>query len=377
MAIRAWMISALVSGFLAATVDAEEGAGISKQYKALKYPSPRSFGTWAILDRDGANRRVEPYLSSLGLGEFGVGTIISPPFSISTDTIRFTICGHDGQGGGQQKNFMALVDASTGQTLERTVAPGSDPMQERSWDVGRLKGRKVRIEAHDGVAAGGFAWLGVGRIDAGPPLAVDFRRGMPEGWEVRSPQPDRRFEILGDGVPFLRDASIYSMVPSTGTLEIPCGFAAERLFFLGCTVARGKPLEIYGHVEILYRSGPPDRFPLMYGYTLDGEGKLPGRSKAMHLHPSSDPFQHYLALGPRAEVIERLRIEWNPEQRVVPRITAITCETGAAGENLEALPDAQISAEEEAWIKSHTITPTSPSLEAIKAEIRRAHRMPP
>jgi hypothetical protein len=350
-------------------------AAVSGEYQALKYPAPPAQGTWAVLDRDGANRRVEPYLSSLGGGEAGTGVIASPPFAVEVDKITFTLCGHDGNGGGREKNFIALVDATSGGTILKTPAPGSDPMRELSWDVAPLKGRKVRIEVHDGLAEGAFAWLGVGRIDAGPPLTVDFSQGVPEGWKVTVRPEEDRTEVVTDGVPFLRRPSVYTLVPAVGECEIPCGVEAQRLFFLGGTVPGGKPLEDYGSIEIVYRDGSADRVPLLFGYTLDDDLKLLSKSKAMYLHPSGDVFEPYLVVACRPEVIEKIVLRRNPKQSLLPRITAITCQTTAANDHLAALPDSKPSAEEAAWIKSHTITADSPRMDEITAEIRRANKM--
>lgn len=367
------LVAVLVLGWIWGPARSDGPAGPQTRYKALLCDLPPASGTWAILDRDGANRQVEPYLSSLAQGEFGTGTVTSPAFSIEVERITFTICGHDGQGGGEQKNFIALVDGRSGYTLRRTVAPGSDPLQPRSWDVGDIAGRKVRIQIRDGIASGAFAWLGVGEIDAGPQLRVDFRKGMPEGWEVSQIPREARTEPIQGGIPFL--ALRETLIPTRGAVEIPCGFAARRLFVLGCTVFRGKPLETHGTIEIHYRSGPPGRIPLMIGYTLEGQFKLLSRSKAMHLHPSGDPFQYYLVLAPRDEVIERIRLEGNPDHPGAPWITAITCETQATAENLKPLPDSRPGPEEEAWIRAHTISPDSPRMEEIEKEIRRAHHM--
>ncbi len=375
MAIRLCLAAAVLSLFAPWGAAADNERGTSPQYQALKYPLPPLPGTWAILDFDGARRQVEPYLSSLGFGEAGTGVVVSPEFAVSVDAITFTICGHDGQGGGREKNLAALVDAATGRTLEKTLAPGSDPMQQRSWDVGRLQGHKVRIEVHDGIAEGAYAWLGVGKIDAGPALNVDFRKGLPDDWKVTTPREQPRTELVQGGIPFLRRAGAYTMIPHQGPIEIACGFAAERLFLLGCTVAGGKPLETYGHVEIVYRDGPPERYPLMLGFTLDDDNKLPSPSKAIHLHRSGDRFQYYLVLGCRPGVIDKIRLQRSSQNDLVPRITAITCQTQAASDHLAALPDCRPRAEEAAWIQSHTISQDSPNLEQIKAEIRRAHKM--
>jgi hypothetical protein len=375
MAIRICIAAALASILLPCAA-AEDRPAISREYQALEYPLPASQGTWAVVDFDGARRQVEPYLSSLGGGESGTGVIVSPQFSVAVDTITFTICGHDGQGGGREQNYAALVDAESGNTLRKAFAPGSDPMQERSWDVGELRGRKVRFEVHDKNAAGAYAWIGIGRVDAGPALDIDFRQGMPNDWKALPPPDRQRTETVAGGIPFLRRAGLYTIIPRQGPIDIACGLAANRLFLLGCTVPRGEPLETYGHVEIIYRNSPPERYPLMYGFTLDGEGKLFSPSKALHLHRSGDQFQHYLVVAPRPEVIEKIRLARNPAHDVLPRITAITCQTQAVADNLLPLPDCRPSAAEDAWIQSHTISRDRPNMDRVAAEIRRAHKMP-
>jgi len=353
----------------------DEGAGASKKYKALKHAPPSLAGTWAILDHDGANRTVPRYLSSLGGGETGTGTLLSPPFRVATDTIRFTICGHDGEHGGQKKNYIALTDAKKGLSLRQTFAPGSDAMQEQSWNVARLKGREVRIEVHDGDSNGAFAWMGIGRIDAGKELCVDFAGGIPAGWITAGKSGTHETETVCGGVPFRRYVAPYSMVPASGSEEIPCGFVAERLYFLGCTVPQGKPLDSFGTIEIVYRDGDADRYPLMLGYTLDLAGKLLSKSKAMHLHSSGDVFQHYLVVAPKPAILEKIVLRSNPDRDVLPQITAVTCQTEAADDHLESLPDCPESAEEAAWIQSHTIGPDSPKIEEIKAQVRQANKI--
>ena len=100
-----WITAALFGGLLPAAAMGQEMDGAEAKYKALECPSPTLGTTWAILERDGANRPVEPYLSSLGQGEAGTGTVASPPFVIAVGTITFTLCGHDGQAGGRGENW--------------------------------------------------------------------------------------------------------------------------------------------------------------------------------------------------------------------------------------------------------------------------------
>ena len=96
-----WMLLVLLGSTLTSAALSQETKESSTKYKALQCPQPTMGTTWAIVEHDGANRKVDPYLSSLGQGESGTGTIASPSFVIDTDTIRFTICGHDGPPGGR------------------------------------------------------------------------------------------------------------------------------------------------------------------------------------------------------------------------------------------------------------------------------------
>jgi hypothetical protein len=96
-------------------------------------------------------------------------------------------------------------------------------------------------------------------------------------------------------------------------------------------------------------------------------------SKAIHLHPSADPFQYYLVIAPRNEAIDKIRLMAEPGSGSVPRITAITCETSAVNDRLIPLPATSLSAEETAWIAGHTISADSLDLDRIVEEIRKAH----
>ena len=280
-----------------------------------------------------------------------------------------------GQMGNAARTYIALVNTHKGTALRKTTAPANDVLQERSWDVADLKDREVRIEVRDGIAEGAFAWLGIGSIDAGPALRVDFRSGLPDGWKRTiakrtSATSSSRVQCLSSA---MRES--HGLIPAKGEVELPCGFVAERVFLLGCTVPTGTPLTCYGAVEFHYRSGSVDSFPLVYGFTLDGQGKLLSPSKAMYLRRSSDPFQYVLALAPEKEVIEIIRLVASPTRGPIPQITAITCETRDSNEHLLPLPKEQPSPEDTAWIAAHTITTTSPDRHAIERELRKAHEL--
>lgn len=371
---RMGMAAAAMILVLSGAEAADEATGVSKIYRALKCPAPLAASTWAIMDRDGGNRPVDPYLSSLGQGESGRGTVVSPPFTIDSDTITFTLCGHDGMGGGRGENFLALVDLRKGRTLEKTPAPGNDAMQTLSWDVSRLKGTEVRIEAHDGNAEGAYAWFGIGRIDAGESLRVDFRQGLPEGWQTEGPPMSLRSEVVSGGLPFRRYANIYTLMPRAKTAEIPCGFKAKRLFVLGATVAGGKLLDECGAIEVLYAGGAQDTIPLVVGFTLDAQYKQFHPSPALRLHPTEDPFQHYFVIDCRDAVIEEIRLVPHPDAGNLPQITAITCETDATAETLEELPDAQPAADEKAWILKNAISAEGLTIAKVRQEVQRGSK---
>jgi len=376
MTARCSILITFIGICLASVAVSQDKADVSATYQALKCPLPSSGTTWTILEHDGANREVDPYLSSLGQGETGTGTISSPVFKLETDTIRFTICGHDGADGKRGVNLIALVDARKGTDLRATTAPANDALQERSWDVAEHKGKEVRVDVRDALAEGGFAWMGIGRIDAGPGLQVDFRNGLPEGWTRSAREAEVRLEVISGAVPFQRNASGTGLIPAKGEVEIPCGFEAERVFLLGCTVPGGTPLTWYGAVELHYQSGRVDSFPLIYGFTLDGQDKVLSPSKVMYLRPSSDPFQYVLALAPSKEVIQMIRLVASPTRGPVPLVTAITCETQQKSENLVPLPKEQQTADDAAWIKSHTISSDAPDRHAIEQELRKVHKLP-
>jgi len=362
---------------LSSIATGEDNAPASPRFKALKCPEPSLGQTWGILDRDGANRKVEPYLSSLASGEAGTGMISSPPFIVDCDKIAFTICGHDGNKKGRNnQNYIAIVDARKGEVLMKTPPPHQDSMEEQSWDVSKIRGMQVRIELRDGDGGNAFAWFGAGRIDAGPSMQIDFRKGMPKGWaEPERKTTEARYEVLAGGVPFKRATGIYTMIPISGAVEINCGFTAERLYFLGCTVNGGKPLETYGGIEIHYKTGSPEVFPLMCGFTLDDAGKLLSPCAATHLLPSADPYQPYLVIKPRADVITKIRLVTNPKE-IVPRITAITCETTAQADTLMPLPTTVMDPKESARIDAGCIAFDKLDLNGIMETIRKANKMP-
>ncbi|NQV31223.1 MAG: HEAT repeat domain-containing protein, partial [Phycisphaeraceae bacterium] len=342
-----------------------EGHRVPATYQTLERRTVSQGRPWAVLERDGASRSVKPYLSSLAQGETATGVIASPEFVVPGRTITFTLCGHDGQGGGRGEDFMALVDADKGRILKKTAPPGNDTMKTFTWDVSQFTGTRARVEVHDGNPGTAYAWLGVGSIDASPAFKIDFSQGMPAGWAHPEPKILRRVDLVTEGVPFRQAADLSHLIPPQGSAEFACGFTANRLFFLGATVDTGEPGACYGGIELHYKTGSPDVFPLICAYTLNALQDLAGRPRATHLHAAGDTNQFYLAITPRQAVIEKIRLVAEPKQGPIPQITAITCETTASHDRLIPLTGQSISPQEANWIHSHSISAESPELGSV------------
>jgi hypothetical protein len=264
---------------------------------------------------------------------------------------------------------VALVDAVSGKVLRKEPAPGRDDLVERSLDVKDLAGRKARIQVRDGNSGSAFAWLGVGRIDAGPEMSVDFSKGIPEGW-VAPPPPERAIVFVGDAVPF-RDLG-RTLVPARGEVRLPCGFAAKRLHFLGCTVEYGRPPDHRGDIVIHYREGPPERIPLLIGFTVECDDKALSASKTMRLRPTSSAFLYSLAVVPRAGTIEAIELRGDAAAGPSPSIRGITVETDAAATSLLDLPDRAPEAGEEAAIEARAVSASSLRIDQVIEELQQA-----
>lgn len=336
--------------------------------------------TWGLSDRDGANRSTPPYLSSLVGGEVETGRIASPPFTINVDSIRFTVRGHDGQGGGRDQNYVALVDNKTGNILRKTPAPGNDALQEKSWDVAELKGRAVRFEAIDGNADGAFAWLGVGQIDAGTDLKIDFRNGLPKDWKTTSEtsvQEGRQQVPMDSPIPFLVDEDSYTWIRDNGASHVRIGNQVKRLFVLGCTVPANRVLTTYGYLDLVYSDNTKDTIPLIYGYTLEGVYKVAGNYPSLQLLPVANGTQYALAIQPAEKVVDRIELRRAAADLPRPRVSAITCELDkpiseselAAGTvSLTPLPSKSFNPTVQQWLDRHTLpSSASPALELALA----------
>jgi len=127
---------------------------------------------WSLQRRKSADGdRDSVFLSSLPAGESLTGIIRSPPFSIPPK-FSFFMAGHDGEPDlpPEQRNYVRLVDADTGEELARSAPPRNDEAQRMAWDLSRHTGRQGRLELVDGFEDVGYAWLAAGRF--GPAVVV-------------------------------------------------------------------------------------------------------------------------------------------------------------------------------------------------------------
>ena len=338
--------------------------------------------TWGICERDGANRTTEPHLSSLVGGEQQTGTIGSPPFKLSVDKVRFTIRGHDGQGGGRSQNFAALIDNKTGNVLRKTPAPGNDALQEREWDVADLKGRTVRFQVVDSNGDRAFAWLGIEKIEAGPELAIDFRQGMPKGWATVAAEQDstsRRTLDVADGpVPFRIFQDAFTWIPEQGGANVSIGCEVERIYLLGCTVPARRILAICGQVDLVYADKSKESIPLVYGFNLESPYKLATKSDAAYLLPVGDGTRYLVAIQPKKTKLLRMELKGTDDQPR-PQITAITCQLASEAEapkHLLPLEAVEASPADTEWLASHAISADQPVLLDLADRIRRDHGVP-
>lgn len=335
----------------------------SSPYRAIRLRSP---GTWAVLTRTGGSYSAEPYLSSLGEGEPGIGEISSPAFTLTVSSVRLKVRGWDGRNGEVGKCLFTLIDANTGAALRKSEPPLSDEPAWIEWDVADLKGRSVRVRLIDSNADTSFAWMGIDEVDAGPDYRVRFADTKSlAGWQPSVQEPAYA-EI--SGVPFLAAPS--SVSAENGSVEVPIGCEAKHIFLLGMTTSLDQgnytwyPPNDYsgrffigdsiGAVNVVYADGTTDHYPLVLGeglwwgmrftrfpepFVSDAKARkaLAGSLRLFPNGPTHDG--RYLAvIAPRAARIRSIEIVDSPAKRGVPVIFGLTVESTGSVPDGVALP---------------------------------------
>jgi putative heme-binding domain-containing protein len=142
-------------------------------------PNGTSSSPWVLQARKCADGFEATVLSSLsqtgGDAEQRTGTIRSRDFA-APETLTFWLCGHRGSPGkaAHEKNFVRLVNAATGAELHRAFPPRNDVCQQITWKLDKQATQEVRLEIVDGDSGGGYAWLGVTRIEPAVVSVDDF-----------------------------------------------------------------------------------------------------------------------------------------------------------------------------------------------------------
>lgn len=107
-----------------------------------------------------------PTLNTLARGESVVGKAVSPDFVlIEGDQFLNIIC-HGGRSkseNGAGLLAIDLVDSTTGQLLERTLANGSHKLQGQAVNVEKWTGRTVHLEVIDKNSDSSYAWIGISK----------------------------------------------------------------------------------------------------------------------------------------------------------------------------------------------------------------------
>jgi len=103
------------------------------------------------------------YANSMVGTEPVVGTLRSPSFVLpNNSSINFLIGGWSSWGGGEGAyNYAALKLASDDSEIDRVYAPGSNHLQEKSFDAASAYGQEVYVEVVDNCTSSGYAWLSV------------------------------------------------------------------------------------------------------------------------------------------------------------------------------------------------------------------------
>ncbi len=129
---------------------------------------------WVIQERQSADGKKAPFLSSLPKGEQRTGILRSRAFAAPAK-LSFFIAGHCGQPGTDApvRNHLRLRDAESGAILKEITPPREDTAQRMDWDLSEFTGKQVSLELSDGDDAGGYAWFAVGRFEPAV-LSVDL-----------------------------------------------------------------------------------------------------------------------------------------------------------------------------------------------------------
>jgi putative heme-binding domain-containing protein len=141
------------------------------QWSPLPVPDdPAGRNPWTLSHRPSSDGdRQAKFLSSFPLGEPLRGTLRSTEFEIPP-RLQFYLAGHLGSPDKPpvKRNLVRLRLAETGETIATAYPPRNDTAHPVTWDLTAHAGSRGYLELVDGISAGGYAWMAVGRFD--PPV---------------------------------------------------------------------------------------------------------------------------------------------------------------------------------------------------------------
>lgn len=147
-------------------------------------PTARKFtDPWTPQSRKCADGKSADFWSSLPKGETLTGVLRSSPFAAPA-TLSLWTAGHNGLPSSKDpvKNLVRLLDAATGEVLAEAPAARNDTAQKTTWNLAKLAGRQVVVEAIDADTRTAYAWIAFGRFEPAvvsiPAAGQDVRKRL-------------------------------------------------------------------------------------------------------------------------------------------------------------------------------------------------------
>ncbi|MBO0883111.1 MAG: hypothetical protein J2P17_22805, partial [Mycobacterium sp.] len=196
-------------------------------YVGLIPPAGRVQPQWASADQACQDGTLAPFISTgdsvhlANLGDAGKVGILKSKVFTAPASLSFWLAGQDGPAGTPDlnTNFVELLDAATGQVLQKAPVPRNDTAQQVTWDLSSIAGTQVYLEVIDGNDTGDWAWISFGRLDPAV-VAMPTANGqpIPSDW---TPEPLPPGSQSVDGVPFLTGTFWAASAAEGSTFTMP------------------------------------------------------------------------------------------------------------------------------------------------------------
>lgn len=374
-----YLIAILIS-----TITSGAHASVGR-YVGLIPSQTSAWGTADMVCQDGVT---SPCCSSLVKSEMRTGVLRSKAFQCPAK-LSFWFAGYSHQ----NKNFVRLVDAGTGQVYKSEPPPDQNAAQFHEWDLSSLAGKMVYLELTDGDTGSGWAWMTFGRLE--PEVVPMPKSGdtLPSSdWtEVRTePEP-----VVADGIPFMKGC-VWLCNKEGDSMKLPMGgVQAQALYLLGgdnsvdsanpgwggsnsfdCIFIGDKA----GDITIRYKSGIADTVPFVFGYTTwwrnaynccpapfhtdQDKRKLLDRALCIANGTDGGDKPYYLKISLRSEPVESIEFTDNAAKAGNPVVDGVTFEgvmnPSVKNEEFSSLSGSEMPAAARTWLDEHTIRSADP-----------------